>query len=261
MSLMRAGQMIVPIRKIPSHNGEYIDELYMGMPVEVLWEDRDNFVYVETAYGYRGYVAFDMLVEDTWDEKDLIKVSGGYVDITKGIPFDSGVLASVLKGSILKATGKKKAERLEVELPDGKLGWLRKHYIKHFVENKNIRSVIVETAESYLGAQFRWGGKSVLGMDVSGFISMIFLYHDVVLYRDIKLNDIEYEQIQYHELLPGDLIFFSEHPALYIGSDEFLHSSAVYFGVLRGSLNLRSELYKEEYSKDECIFARVRGVD
>lgn len=261
-----ANKTIVPVRDNPDEKSTYIDELLLGMVVEVLWEDKNDFLYIETKYNYRGYVKKTNLLLDSekvnnWIGKNNIVVIGSYVDITKEITYTSKIIISVVRGSYLINCYDKLANRTKVMLPNGEIGWIRNENISdrkkldYIKEEDLIRNNIVETALMYLGTQFRWGGKSSLGIDSSGFACMVYLMNEMVIWRDSDFREKYLQEIDVKDLLKGDLIFFPEHTAIYIGNDKFIHSSGSDSCVVISSLNPKDTEYRETFSATILKFA------
>ncbi len=251
-----ANKNIVPVRRDPDEKSEYIDELLLGMVVEILWEDKNDFLFINTKYNYKGYVnKKDLIVDETsvnnWIDKSNIIVIGSYIDITQGTAYNTPVILSAVRGSHLISCNEEISKRTKVMLPDGRVGWIRSNNIKKkekldFEKDEDIiRDNIVKTALSYLGTQFRWGGKSSLGVDSSGFTCMVYLLNNIIIWRDSDFKEGYFKEISIDELKKGDLIYFPEHTAIYIGNNKFIHSSGVDSGVIISSLNPEDNDYKE----------------
>lgn len=251
-----ANKTIVPVRNAPDEKSGYIDELLLGMIVEILWEDKNDFLFINTKYNYKGYVnkkdlIFDSIKVNNWIGNNNIIVMGSYVDITQGTAYNTPVIISTVRGSYLVDCNEKTSNRTKIMLPDGRIGWIRSKNIKRkekfdFEKDENtIRENIVKTALLYLGTQFRWGGKSSLGVDSSGFTCMVYLLNDINIWRDSDFREEYFKEIDINELKKGDLIYFPEHTAIYIGNDKFIHSSGVDSGVIISSLNPDDTDYRE----------------
>ena len=63
-----------------------------------------------------------------------------------------------------------------------------------------LAAALMQRRTIYLGAQYRWGGKTPLGIDCSGLVSMAYLLSGVIIYRDaaikpgFALHEISFEQ-------------------------------------------------------------------
>lgn len=97
-------------------------------------------------------------------------------------------------------------------------------------------SKILNTAKSYLGVPYVWGGTSPSGFDCSGYINYVFGKHGINLPRTA--------QQMYKSLgtlkggaSAGDIVFFSEsgkgitHAGISLGNGKYIHSSS---GSTRG---------------------------
>ena len=140
-------------------------------------------------------------------------------------------------------------------MADNTTGWVRTVFIRDkktsFDKNneEQIRKDLVDTAMLYLGTQYRWGGKSPLGIDCSGLCSVSYLLNGIIIYRDARLKEKYMRSISLEEIKPGDLLFFPGHVAMYIGNDKYVHSSSSLNGVKVNSLNPEHEDYKEDLAK------------
>ena len=111
---------------------------------------------------------------------------------------------------------------------------------------------MTETALSYLGTHYRWGGKTPVGIDCSGLVSMSYLLNGVVIWRDAQIR----ESFPVHPIprsckKPGDLLFFPGHVAMYLGQERFIHSTARAGsdGVVLNSLDPAAPDYREDLDK------------
>jgi len=145
-------------------------------------------------------------------------------------------------------------EARDVEIPTADL-WQFKNEGQEIADLSFDRSVdedtlkIIESAHSYLGTPYRYGGTTPEGFDCSGFIRHVFGENG------ISLNRTSYEQfrqckaIPLAALRPGDLVFFGkvkrehcriEHVGLYIGEGRFIHAASSRTGKVMIS-ELKSE--------------------
>ena len=157
-----------------------------------------------------------------------------------------------------------------VRLYDGRTGYIKRSYIEEYVkpidadklsklteaEKTVLRKRLVNTAMSYLGTQYRWGGKTPLGIDCSGLTSMSYMLNGVYIYRDARLMpEFPVRQISYDNIKEGDLLYFPGHVAMYIGNGEYIHSTARpgSDGVVINSLNPAADNYRRDLA--ESIYA------
>ena len=104
---------------------------------------------------------------------------------------------------------------------------------------------IVEYALGFLGSRYVWGGTSPSGFDCSGFVTYVYKNYDISVSRtahgQFRDNGV---RVNKSDLAPGDLVFFSSnggsyvtHVGIYIGDDEFVHSSSSSTGVIISRLD------------------------
>lgn len=88
---------------------------------------------------------------------------------------------------------------------------------------------IVDYALKFLGSPYAWGGTSLkYGCDCSGFVYSVFSD----LGYDVPRNGFEYEYpVSVDEMLPGDVISYPDHYAIYIGGGMEVSALNYYKGV------------------------------
>jgi cell wall-associated NlpC family hydrolase len=102
---------------------------------------------------------------------------------------------------------------------------------------------ILERGKSLIGTRYRFGGTSTAsGFDCSGFIGYLFREQaGMSLPRSSReMINIDAPLVKRTDLKPGDLLFFStagrgrvSHAGIYLGDDQFIHSSSRRSGGVR----------------------------
>lgn len=88
------------------------------------------------------------------------------------------------------------------------------------------RESIVQTAYSYLGTQYRWGGKTACGIDCSGLAFMSYFRNGILIWRDAAIKEgYPVHEIPIEQTKPGDLLFFPGHVAIYLGNGKIIHAT------------------------------------
>lgn len=101
---------------------------------------------------------------------------------------------------------------------------------------------ILARAEELIGTPYRSGGSTPRGFDCSGFVN--FLFHEeagIELPRSTReLMAMGKKRVAKDELQPGDIILFNRngrgrvsHTGIYIGDNQFIHSSSHRSGGVR----------------------------
>lgn len=251
---------VVPINLRAETECEMADEGLYGMTVKILEEKEDNWFLIETEYDYKGYIhSSNMIIDDeaalSWKEKANGVIIHSVVDTMPEASYKGHIVEVLTRGATVINTGKTKDNWTQIQLIDRTKGWVRSNFIEEKIkigselDKTELRKNLVDTALSYLGTQYRWGGKSPLGLDCSGLCSISYLLNGIVIYRDAVLKDEYLKEISLEDIKPGDLIFFPGHVAMYIGNDKYIHSSSSINGVNINSLNPIHSDYKENLAK------------
>lgn len=118
-------------------------------------------------------------------------------------------------------------------------------------------ATVIETARSFTGVPYRWGGTTRVGMDCSGLLCTSFQSIDVNLPRTSEEQSRFGAEIKTKDLREGDLVFFgpNRRNITHVGmvtevnsSDDvrFIHASTS-LGVIEN--NLYSDYYQKIFIK------------
>ncbi|MDR1164430.1 MAG: C40 family peptidase [Deltaproteobacteria bacterium] len=110
---------------------------------------------------------------------------------------------------------------------------------------------VTQSAHSYLGTPYVYGGKSPKGFDCSGLVWYVFRLHG------ISLPDSSWKQanagvkVSRDEMLPGDLVFFQsrgrvDHVGVYIGEGWMIHAPGR--GKKVRKANLEEKYYRQRFA-------------
>ena len=248
----------------PGFDEETSDETLFGRKVEILEKLEDHWYLVQTDYGYRGYIhGMSLFMEDDkvekWDQEANHIVNWNIVDTLKEPRYQASRGTILTRGAIIKLTGKKEKEWVEIEVPTGENYWLREEYIsKRYRENNlpedRLREKLVETAMSYMGSQYRWGGKTAIGIDCSGLSHISYLTYGINIYRDAEIKEgYPIREIDIEDVGKGDLLYWPGHVAIYIGNDRYIHSTGQSGGVVINSLNSEDKDFREDLKEVDKV--------
>jgi len=253
------------------------DEVLYGMGLLITGAEEQGFYPVRTFYGYSGFIKkedMEMVGLEglkSWEDGGLMVTDGVYVDIVS-LPKVQGVrLLSLFRGSLIKVLSFDSEEEgwAKVELLDGRVGYMRNQFLrakefsqsglwtgelpqKEIVDEASFRKSVVETAKQYLGTQYRWGGRSTAGIDCSGLTSESYLLNGILIFRDARIEPgFPVYEISKDEMLPGDLMYFPGHIAMYMGNGAYIHSTGKIGsgGVVINSLNPQAEDYRADLAE------------
>ncbi len=249
------------------------DEGLYGMLFGAAGEEEAGFVPVKTFYGYRGYVKADDLTwmherdGKAWEGSGLMAVGGSLVDVVS-VPRVQGVrLETLVRGSLVRVIEWESETEgwAKVGLADGRCGYMRNQFLweKEFsqagawepylpqkvVDESVFRDEVVERALTYLGVQYRWGGRSTAGIDCSGLTSACYMLCGILTYRDAKIVEgFPVHEIPKEEMKQGDLLYFPGHIAMVLGDGKYIHSTGKVGsgGVVINSLNPVDVDYRQD---------------
>ena len=264
------------------------DEGLYGMGLRITGAEERGFYPVRTFYGYSGFIRKEEMELVSlnelkcWEEGGLMVTDGIYVDILS-LPKVQGVrLLSLFRGSLIKVLilDSETEGWAKVELLDGRVGYMRNQFLrkkefsqsglwtgelpqKEIVDEASFRKSVVETAKQYLGTQYRWGGRSTAGIDCSGLTSESYLLNGILIYRDARIEPgFPVHEIPKDEMLPGDLMYFPGHIAMYMGNGAYIHSTGKIGsgGVVINSLNPQAEDYRADLAESWYASGSIFGT-
>lgn len=259
------------LKSKPKEDSESADEVLFGMKVEILKEAENNWFYVRTHYKYEGYIngknlIIDDEISDRWENEKNVLVTNSFADVLNEPKGSGHKLASLTRGGTLISTGELSENKnfVKVKLPNSEYGWVRKSFLSELKEDYDIkdeftlRENLAKAALSYLGTQYRWGGKSPLGIDCSGLCSMAYMLNGILIYRDADIKEgFPIREISFESIKKGDLIFFPGHVAMYLEDGNYVHSSTSNDIVKINSFNKNAENYNEYLDKAPKRFGSI----
>lgn len=131
-------------------------------------------------------------------------------------------------------------------------------------EMPQLADSLLELGRSLIGTRYRYGGTSVQsGFDCSGFIGYLFREEvGLELPRSTReLIKLDAPKVARADLEPGDLILFNDrgrgrvsHAGIYLGDDQFIHSSSMRSGGVRID-SLDNSYWKRSYLEAKRVLA------
>lgn len=257
-----AAAPLCPLYREPRADSERVDEVLAGWTLSGPEEEAGGWWRMTTDYGYRGWVRREMMVPaGDWPEEGLLVITAPFADLLAGPEVELPVADTLPRGALARPLEEESPPGWRrAALPDGRSGWLKaglaEPYCPHppKLSEDRLRARVVERAMSYLGTQYRWGGKSPMGLDCSGLAFMAWFFSGVRLYRDARLAEgYPARPIPPEECRLADLLYFPGHIALYLGEGRYIHAAAKAGsdGVVINSLDPAHPAYRADLA--QCL--------
>ncbi|MEO5649967.1 MAG: C40 family peptidase [Ginsengibacter sp.] len=215
---------VSPMRADASHRSEMVSQQLFGEKSIIIEKAEDNWVKIQLKYdGYQGWVQQSHLSEI--DEEHYLKVDKDLTsDWVNEVDYN-GHIMRVPMGSSLSAFSNGKAFWRKSSVYFGGKVW-------NPDEVKINPKLVKQIAFKFLNTSYLWGGKSVFGIDCSGYAQMVYKFLNKQLPRDAWQQAEEGEVVNFlQEAQSGDLAFFDNaegkiiHVGILLNEHEIIHSS------------------------------------
>lgn len=216
---------VVPVRYADSEASEMLTQLLYGEMFEVICE-KDKWIQIcNLADNYMGWVDKKMveLLSDL-DANILLKNPCSIVNKSKVDIIDTNNTSFLLPGASI----------IRTEMSKFHCQMSTFSFSKNDLNNKTLisKTEILSVSYQFLNAPYLWGGKTVFGIDCSGFVQVVYRIAGYQLPRDAsqqieigtKINSLNYA-------CEGDLVFFENdnkrivHVGILISKNEVIHAS------------------------------------
>jgi cell wall-associated NlpC family hydrolase len=215
---------VAPLRAESAHRSEMVSQLLLAEAALILEESKDFIKLQCLNDGYEGWCQRSQLaVTDTWDNNsqsglftsdwiNTVTINNVPAHVPMGIPVLSAENAKHLSGVLRIDYGKVATWNTTNVKPEG--------------------AAIMQRAEQALNTPYLWGGRSIFGIDCSGFTQLVFRFFNIPLLRDAYLQAGQGEVVGFlQEARAGDLAFFDNaegritHVGILLNDHEIIHSS------------------------------------
>lgn len=116
------------------------------------------------------------------------------------------------------------------------------------------RAAVCDALE-LLGTPYRWGGRSPLGIDCSGLVSLCWRTYSVP--QDTRLFCRYPRVADPNAVRRGDLVLFPGHVGIYLARGRFIHACAAQGCVTISSLDPRDDLFDAQHTRAGYAFYRI----
>jgi hypothetical protein len=219
--------LAIPVRKEPSHRSEMVSQLLFGEYAELHEEDGD-FVKVKCLYdSYEGWVQANQLTavtpQQVFSTNEYISLNVDEVLVNgwcRNLPFGTAFYPATNQWG-------------EIEFGNHHVGY-HLSAIWNSLEKTIDDESLTQIAHIYLRTPYLWGGKSVYGIDCSGFVQQTFKMFGIKLLRDAWQQATQGEEVKsIDETKSGDLAFFQNekgritHVGIIWKGNKILHASGM----------------------------------
>lgn len=255
---------ICPLLSDVDSSSTQVDELLFGWGVEILGEAIPGILQVRTGYQYMGFArASDLTLGgeawENWTRQPRKVFTSPVRDVLAAPRVDAPRITTLTRGAVAALAGEPDEEGWQrIVLPDEWEGYTKRHFLGDYYETPRfedpaaLRRAVADTAMRYLGAPYRWGGKSPLGIDCSGLAFMAYYLNGVTIFRDSRIEPgFPVHRIDRAAMDVGDLLYFPGHVALFLGEGKYVHATARTGsdGVVVNSLNPGDPDYRADLAE------------
>ena len=223
---------VVSVRREPSHESELVTELLFNDIYEVI-EERGGWIYIKMEYdGYEGWIR--SLQHFEIDEDAFKSLASREYSVVSG----------------------------PIELYDSKI--LTFGTSIYTSRSRCIESnSFINNALSLLDVPYRWGGRSVFGIDCSAFVQLCAKTVGIRLPRDAS-QQVEMGEDVYFltETQPGDIAFFEneEHRIVHVGilldNERIIHAS----GKVRIDAIDHTGIFNKELGRHTHLLSTIKRI-
>ena len=208
---------MIPMRKEISHKSEMVSQLLYGDTYRLI-EKRKNWDKIRLDWdGYEGWVDHTQVYKISKENYDKITLTEMKVstDLVNYIATLENLLFPILIGSDLRG-----------------LKTLNHKFEGESQKHKKQKKALTSTAYLFLNAPYLWGGRTILGIDCSGFTQMVYKINGIKLSRDAHQQALQGQTLSFiEESEAGDLAFFDDtegkitHVGLLLENHYIIHAS------------------------------------
>jgi hypothetical protein len=217
MSISACNLSIIPLRAEPSHRSEMVSQVLFGENFEII-EDSVDFVRIRlTETKYEGWIQkqqFATMVLSGVKRNTI-------VDLTGATAIAGAKLVHLIHGTPITGNSINIGEEhYSIE------GTIRETTLADF------KTEFPKLIQYYKNTPYMWGGRSLSGIDCSGFSQVLYRHFGIALLRDAYQQAENGTTVDFlTEIKAGDLAFFDNeegrinHVGVMIDNETIIHAS------------------------------------
>lgn len=219
------------LRAAASTDSEIYCQLEKNTELEIC-ETLDGWYRVKCADGKEGFVCADYVALGAAEEQPRRGVVvGGVINVRTGAGTEYKKITTLSAGKGVTILGEENGW-YQISFDDT-VGFICGDYLKETtgLTASSVGETVAASATGYLGVRYAYGGSSPSGFDCSGFTMYLYgLCGYSLPHSATKQYNTVGGYVSKEELLPGDLVFFSDsshaigHVGIYIGGGQFIHA-------------------------------------
>ncbi len=211
---------IIPQRAAPQDEAEMVNQLLFGDIFTVLESKNQWRKVLLVSDGYTGWI----------DEKQMTALNLAEFEELKNA--NQKVLDSNFSdATILNSRKNIQVYRGSTFYFNAKNNPLFAKVNGEFSSSQPSATAIIKYAQSFLTVPYLWGGRSILGIDCSGFTQVVYKLCGIALLRDTPQQETQGDLILFENKKPGDLAFFNNkyekiiHVGILLNNNKIIHAS------------------------------------
>ncbi len=212
---------VCPLRKEPDHRSEMTSQLLLGEFAEVL-EVQKEFVQIKCLYD--GYIG--------WCQRVQLAFTDEVVTTTKFIANNFGLLRINNKPCWVSLGTPFYDTPLQLDIFNIEYSGITKNVFIDSASSAFAESNITNFAGFFLNTPYLWGGRTLFGIDCSGFAQQVYKLFNKQLPRDAYQQAEQGEALGFlEEAVCGDLAFFDNeagfitHVGIMLNNHQIIHAS------------------------------------